>query len=89
MIKKIRAMDQKVDEKHAARQRLLKRGARAKGICQDEPEARETFPKFAYKQKVIEEMIVVAGNIHENCQTSSRHIVGGTFADVDGTTGSD
>jgi hypothetical protein len=34
----------------------------------------ETFPKFAYKQKVIEEMIVVAGNIHEKLQTSSRHI---------------
>ena len=33
-----------------------------------------TFPKFFYKQKVIEEMIVVAGNVHEKFQASLRRI---------------
>src|SRR5690606_1261053 len=33
-----------------------------------------TFPKFFYKQKVIEEMIVVAGNVHEKFQASVRRI---------------
>ncbi len=34
----------------------------------------ETFTKFYYKQKVVEEMIVVAGNIHEKFQASLRHL---------------
>ncbi|MGH7980496.1 MAG: RNA polymerase sigma factor RpoD, partial [Limisphaerales bacterium] len=34
----------------------------------------DVFPKFYYKQKVIEEMIVVAGNVHEKFQASLRHI---------------
>ena len=33
------------------------------------------FTKFYYKQKVVEEMIVVAGNVYEKFQASSRHIV--------------
>ena len=36
----------------------------------------ETFAKFYYKQKVVEEMIVVAGNIHEKFQASFRHLAG-------------
>jgi RNA polymerase primary sigma factor len=34
----------------------------------------DTFPKFFYKQKALEEMIVVAGNIHEKMQMSLRVI---------------
>ena len=34
----------------------------------------DIFPKFFYKQKVIEEMIVVAGNVHEKFQASLRRI---------------
>ena len=34
----------------------------------------EIFAKFFYKQKVVEEMIVVAGNVHEKFQASLRHI---------------
>ena len=34
----------------------------------------EMFGKFYYKQKIVEEMIVVAGNIHEKFQASLRHI---------------
>jgi RNA polymerase primary sigma factor len=32
------------------------------------------FPKFYYKQKVVEEMIVVAGNVYEKFQASLRHV---------------
>ena len=32
----------------------------------------DTFPKFFYKQKVIEEMALVAENIHDKIQSSLR-----------------
>src|SRR6185369_12112609 len=34
----------------------------------------DTFPKFFYKQRVLEDMIVVAGNIHEKFQSSLRRV---------------
>lgn len=77
LIKKVRAADQKVDEKYAAWQKSAQKGrkeALAKEFAKLSVKLQETFPKFAYKQKVIEEMIVVAGNIHEKLQTSSRHV---------------
>ena len=36
--------------------------------------SRRTFPKFYYKQKVIEEMALVADNIHDKIQLSLRSI---------------
>lgn len=77
LIKKVRTADQKVDEKYAAWQKAAQKGRKeklAKEFAKLSLKLQETFPKFAYKQKVIEEMIVVAGNIHEKLQTSSRHI---------------
>jgi len=77
LIKKVRAADQKVDEKYAAWQKAAQKGRKeklAKEFAKMSAKLQETFPKFAYKQKVIEEMIVVAGNIHEKLQTGSRHI---------------
>ena len=76
-IKKVRTLDQKVDEKYAAWQKALQKGRKEmlhKELVKLSAKVRETFPKFAYKQKVIEEMIVVAGNVHEKFQTSWRHI---------------
>ena len=32
------------------------------------------FPKFFYKPKVLEDMILVAGNVHEKFKTGTRHI---------------
>src|SRR5205085_5871858 len=32
----------------------------------------DMFPKFFYKQRVLEDMIVVAGNVHEKLKTSVR-----------------
>ncbi len=77
LIKKVRAMDQKVDEKYAAWQKAAQKGRKEtlfKELGKMSIKLQEMFSKFAYKQKVIEEMIVVAGNIHEKLQTSSRHI---------------
>lgn len=77
LIKKVRAYDQKVDEKYAAVLKSAQKGRKEKLLkefAKMSQKLQEMFPKFAYKQKVIEEMIVVAGNIHEKLQTSSRHI---------------
>jgi RNA polymerase primary sigma factor len=35
---------------------------------------RDTFAKFCYKQKILDEMIVVAGNVHEKFKTSLARI---------------
>lgn len=78
LIKKVRAFDQKVDEKYAAWQKAAQKGRKeklAKEFAKMNVKLQEMFPKFAYKQKVIEEMIVVAGNIHEKFQTSHRHVL--------------
>jgi len=74
-IKRIRAMDQTVDEKYAAWNKAVQKGrkeALGKEFSKLSVKLRDTFPKFAYKQKVIEEMIVVAGNVHEKFQNSLR-----------------
>src|SRR5262249_55519043 len=34
----------------------------------------EIYPKFYYKQRVLEDMIVVAGNVHEKLQSSLRGV---------------
>ena len=76
-IKKVRTLDQKVDEKYAAWQKAVQKGRKEKlhkEFVKLSVKVQETFPKFAYKQKVIEEMIVVAGNVHEKFQASWRHI---------------
>ena len=77
LIKKVRAADQKVDEKYAAWQKAQQKGRKEKLAREFKKLAaklQEGFGKFAYKQKVIEEMIVVAGNVHEKFQASWRHV---------------
>src|SRR6266487_3225981 len=77
LIKRIRTADQNVDEKYAAWQKALQKGRKEKLAREFKKlgaRLQDTFPKFAYKQKVIEEMIVVAGNVHEKFQSSWRHI---------------
>jgi RNA polymerase primary sigma factor len=77
LIKKARALDQKVDEKYAAWHKAAQKGRKEKLHREFRKltlKLQDTFPKFAYKQKVVEEMIVVAGNVHEKLQSSWRHI---------------
>ena len=77
LIKKVRASDQAVDEKYfnwqkaqqKARKEVLERELKKMGT-----KLQDSFAKFFYKQKVVEEMIVVAGNIHEKFQASLRHL---------------
>ena len=77
LIKKIHAFDQKVDAKYVLWQKALQKGRKEK--LQRELKKlgfklQEIFTRFFYKQKVVEEMIVVAGNVHEKFQASLRHI---------------
>ena len=77
LIKKVRDQDHKVDEKYFAWQKAQQKGR--KDALEHElkklgAKLQETFAKFFYKQKVVEEMIVVAGNIHEKFQASVRRL---------------
>ena len=77
LIKKVRTLDQKVDAKYVAWQKALQKGRKEKlqrELTKMGVRLQDTFQKFFYKQKVIEEMIVVAGNVHEKFQASARHL---------------
>ena len=77
LIKKVRDQDHKVDEKYFAWQKSQQKGRKEKierELKKMGTKLQETFAKFYYKQKVVEEMIVVAGNIHEKFQASVRRL---------------
>jgi RNA polymerase primary sigma factor len=77
LIKKVHGLDQKVDAKYFGWQKALQKGRKEKlqrELKKLGLKLQEMFPKFFYKQKVVEEMIVVAGNVHEKFQASLRHI---------------
>ena len=77
LIKKVHTMDQNVDEKYFQWQKAQQKGRKEKlekELKKLSAKLQETFAKFFYKQKVVEEMIVVAGNIHEKFQASLRHL---------------
>jgi RNA polymerase primary sigma factor len=77
LIKKIRAFDQKVDEKYFSWQKAQQKSRKEKmqrELKKMGAKLQEMFIKFYYKQKIVEEMIVVAGNVHEKFQASLRHI---------------
>ena len=78
LIKKVHGQDQLVDEKYLQWQKSQQK-SRKDGLEREmkklNPKLQDAFAKFYYKQKVIEEMIVVAGNIHEKLQSSLRQLV--------------
>jgi RNA polymerase primary sigma factor len=77
LIKKIHAFDQKVDAKYFMWQKALQKSRKEKlqrELKKLSFKLQEIFTRFFYKQKVVEEMIIVAGNIHEKFQASLRHI---------------
>jgi len=77
LIKKVREQDHKVDEKYFSWQKAQQKGrkeALERELKKLGAKLQETFAKFYYKQKVIEEMIVVAGNIYEKFQASVRRL---------------
>jgi RNA polymerase primary sigma factor len=77
LIKKVHTLDQNVDVKYANWQKAQQKG-RKEQIQRDlkkmSARLQEIFPKFYYKPKVVEEMIIVAGNVHEKFQASLRHL---------------
>jgi RNA polymerase primary sigma factor len=77
LIKKIRALDNEVDEKYAAWQKAPTAGRKDKifvSLRKLDKRLQDSFPKFFYKQRVLEDMIVVAGNVHEKFKSSLRRI---------------
>jgi RNA polymerase primary sigma factor len=77
LIKKVHTLDQNVDVKYANWQKAQQKGRKEKlqrDLKKMSAKLQELFPKFFYKQKVVEEMIIVAGNVHEKFQASLRHI---------------
>jgi len=77
LIKKVHQMDANVDAKYFAWQKAQQKGRKEKmekELKKLSTKLQETFAKFYYKQKVVEEMIVVAGNIYEKFQASVRHL---------------
>jgi RNA polymerase primary sigma factor len=77
LVKAVRELDQDVDECYAS---LLTSNQKSKSdtlttkFKKVDKKLQDSFPKFYYKQKVIEEMALVAENIHDKIQTSLRTI---------------
>jgi RNA polymerase primary sigma factor len=66
-----------VDEKYAAWQRVSTPGRKEKLLAEFrklDKKLQDTFPRFHYKQRVLEDMMVVAGNVHENLKASQKRI---------------
>jgi len=81
LVKNVRGVDQSVDDAYAAWQLCTIKTKRDKLEAEFhklDQKLQRTFPKFFYKQKVIEEMALVADNIHDKLQMSLR-----TIADLD------
>jgi RNA polymerase primary sigma factor len=77
LVKEVRALDQAVDEHYA---HLATAGGKSKrdqlqaSFKKADAKLQKSFPKFYYKQKVIEEMALVAENIYDKFQTGLRTI---------------
>jgi RNA polymerase primary sigma factor len=76
LVKNVRDLDQEVDERYATWQSAAKakREKPRAHFNKLDHKLQATFPKFYYKQKVIEEMALVAENIHDKIQASLRAI---------------
>ena len=77
LIKKVRASDAKVDERYFAWQKTTTQGQRQKYFAKFQKldkKLQDIFPRFFYKQRVLEDMILVASNVHEKFKSSLRHI---------------
>ncbi|HVR37083.1 MAG TPA: RNA polymerase sigma factor RpoD [Methylomirabilota bacterium] len=73
LVKQVRAIDQTVDDKYADWQHTTNKGRRDRShreFKRLDRKLQDTFHKFYYKQRVIEEMALVADNIHDKIQLS-------------------
>ncbi len=77
LVKDVRGVDQNVDDKYAEWQQAPNKSKKDKVQAEFrklDDKLQRTFIKFYYKQKVIEEMALVADNIHDKIQLSLRAI---------------
>ena len=77
LVKSVRNIDQMVDDKYAQWQNAPAKAKRDKiqgEFKKLDKKLQDTFGRFYYKQKVIEEMALVAENIHDKVQLSLRSI---------------
>ncbi|MEW6304235.1 MAG: RNA polymerase sigma factor RpoD [Verrucomicrobiota bacterium] len=75
LAKGVRALDQQVDEAYTDWRKAHSKAAVTKTLAKMQKldkKLQAAFPKFYYKQKVLEEIMVVAENIHDKFQTSLR-----------------
>src|SRR5437667_6484212 len=78
LVKEVRAVDQSVDDRYAEWQGGSNKARRDKLFREFrrlDDKLQRTFHKFYYKQKVIEEMALVADNVHDKIQLSL-HTIG-------------
>src|SRR5258706_451413 len=71
----VRELDRQVDEKYTvwrAAHAKDKRDREHAAFQKNDLKLQATFPKFCFKQKVVEEMMLVAENIHDKLQYSLR-----------------
>jgi RNA polymerase primary sigma factor len=74
----VRELDQKADGQYAACQSRASSPASARShsaFNRSNLELQKLLPKFSFKQKVIDEMILVADNVHDKFQISLRELV--------------
>ncbi len=77
LVKVVRLLDQQVDDCYAELSGASNKGRREKATAEFrkiDKKLQDSFPKFFFKQKVIEEMALVAENIHDKIQSSLRTI---------------
>ena len=77
LIKRVRTLDQEADAKFAAWQQATKKSQRSRLLNQFkrfDTKLQAAFPRFHYKQKVLEEMMLVTENIREKIQAGLRAI---------------
>ncbi len=75
LVKKARALDEQVDQKYAQWQAAATPGAKAKRWIEFrelDQKLQAIFPKFHYKQCVLDDMMLVTQNIHDQLQSSAR-----------------
>ena len=75
LVKTVRELDQRVDQAYAAWQHGKTGKEKAQAAFQKlDRKLQGMFVRFSFKQKVLEEMMLVADNVHDRIQTSLRNI---------------
>jgi RNA polymerase primary sigma factor len=78
LVNAVHKLDQRADEKYALLQKVANKARRKRSLNEFkklDKKLQASFPKFFYKQKVLEEIIIVSENVHDKFQTSQRRIV--------------